>query len=76
MSDNKLDNIKKRIRLPVTWEVCGFVEVESNTIKEAVEHFITHSDGISLPDDSDYVDGSFQLTSLDEDFIALYQEEG
>ena len=28
-----------KIKLPVTWEVCGLVEVEANSIEEAVEYF-------------------------------------
>lgn len=64
-----------KIKLPVTWELCGFVEVEAESIEEAVEYFKEHTYAIETPDDPEYVDGSFWLSDEDVDFIALYQEK-
>lgn len=64
--------MKKKFRLPVTWEVCGFVEVEAESVEEAIEAFERDIDHIPLPDDSEYVDGSFGLTDPSVEFIALY----
>ena len=63
----------KKIKLPVTWEAFGFVEVEANSIEEAIEYFKKNSDYISLPKESEYVDDSFRLNNEDPDFIKLYQ---
>ena len=62
-----------KVKLPVTWEVCGFVEVEANSIEDAVAYFNENSDYISLPKESEYVDGSFRLSDEGPDFIKLYQ---
>ena len=58
--------------LPVTWEVCGFVKVKGKTLEEAIENFERDADHIPLPSDASYVDGSFQLTSTDINFIECY----
>lgn len=52
------------MRLAVTWEMCGYVDVEANTLEEAMEKFNKESDYIKLPN-GDYVDGSFQLSTDD-----------
>ena len=63
------------VRLPVTWEVSGFVEVEADSIEEAVNIFNRDADYIKLPRDSEYVDASFCLSTEDPDEIALYQKK-
>lgn len=60
-----------KIKLPVTWEVCGIVEVEASSIEEAVRIFNDECAEIPLPKGS-YVDGSFQLTGNED--IALYNK--
>ena len=61
--------------LPVTWEVCGFVKVKGITLEDAISNFERDVDDIPLPSSSSYIDGSFQLTSRDEDFIMLYNKK-
>ena len=68
----KEKHMKKKIKLPVTWEVCGFVEVEAKSIEEAIEIFERDIDHIPLPENCEYVDGSFGLTDDEPDFIACY----
>lgn len=49
-----------KIKLPVTWQVSSFVEVDAKSIQDAIENF----DGTlyDLPEaDVEYIDGSFQL---------------
>lgn len=62
-----------KIKLPVTWEAFGIVEIEANSIEEAVNYFNENSDYINMPKNSEYVDGSFRLSENDPDFIKLFQ---
>lgn len=54
------------MRLAVTWEMAGYVDVEANTLEDAMEKFEKESDYIKLPN-GDYVDGSFRLSTEDVD---------
>ena len=46
--------------LAVTWEMAGYVEVEADSVEEAMEKINKESDYMRLPN-GDYVDGSFRL---------------
>lgn len=68
------------MKVAVTWEMCGYVDIEADTMEEAMKIFNEKSDKISLPDYADmvYVDGSFRLSSDDvEEMKAMseWQEE-
>ena len=63
----------KTFKLPVTWEVCGIVEVEAESLEDAITKF--DPDDHSLPEDASYVDSSFQLTDTDPANVALYQDD-
>ena len=63
-----------KIRLPVTYEVSGFVDVEAESIEKAIDKFYESIDYIPLPTDTDYIDGSFQLSTEEPEYIKLYQE--
>lgn len=55
-------------RIAVTWEMCGYIEVEADSIEEAMDMVRENPDDYSLPNDGgDYVDGSFCLTTDDVD---------
>ncbi len=61
------------IKLPVTWSVSGIVGIEAPTIEEAVKRFYDTIDEIPLPEIRQiYVDGSFELTSDDPEFIKCF----
>lgn len=61
-------NMDRKINLPVTWSVCGIVEIEA-----AIKQFNASIEHIPLPQDGQvYVDGSFELTSDDPEFIKCY----
>ena len=46
--------------------MAGYVDVEANTLEEAMEKFREECDYIKLPN-GDYVDGSFRLSTEDVD---------
>lgn len=54
------------MRVAVTWEMAGYVEVKANTLDEAMEEFNKKKDNLKLPI-GDYVDGSFRLVTEDVD---------
>nr|DAQ68157.1 MAG TPA: hypothetical protein [Bacteriophage sp.] len=54
------------MRLAVTWEMAGYVDVEADTLEDTMEKFNKESDYIKLPN-GDYVDGSFRLSTEDVD---------
>ena len=59
----------KRWKIPVTWEVCGYVYVDADTLVEAMETAKDDEGVIPLPTESDYVDGSWRLSETDENFV-------
>lgn len=56
-----------KFKLPVTWEVCGFVEVEAENLESAISSFDPTDH--ELPEPSEYVDGSFRLTDTDPENV-------
>lgn len=64
-----------KIILPVTWEMCGFVEVEAESIEALLESGDLPDilDDMELPK-GEYVDGSFWLSSDDPKIISCYQD--
>lgn len=59
----------KKWKIPVTWEVCGYVYVDADTLVEAMETARDDEGVIPLPSESDYVDGSWRLSETDENFV-------
>lgn len=57
----------KKWSIPVSWEVCGMVEIEANTLEEAID-IAKRDDSIELPY-GEYVDGSFDVTVDDDELI-------
>ena len=60
---------RKFWKIPVTWECYGVVEVEGDTIEEALANFRKHESegpGYALPE-GEYVDDSFRLSDDDEE---------
>lgn len=55
----------KTYKIPCTWEMYGILEIEANSLDEAKA--IALEDSSPLPDEKNYVDGSFQID--DEDLI-------
>ena len=59
----------KKWKIPVTWEVCGYVYIDADTLVEAMETARDDEGVIPLPTESDYVDGSWRLSETDENFV-------
>ena len=59
----------KKWKIPVTWEVCGYVYVDADTLVEAMETARDDEGVIPLPTESDSVDGSWRLSETDENFV-------
>ena len=60
----------KTFKIPVSWELYGYVEIEADSIEEAINIFDAEIDDWDLPSNSSYVDGSFNRES--EDFCKEY----
>jgi hypothetical protein len=56
-----------KIILPVTWMMCGEIEVEADSIEDAIENFVPHDH--ELPENPEYVGDSFELSFDDVDAI-------
>lgn len=59
----------KTYKIPVTWSVIGQVEIDAESLEEA----ILKAEDANLPTDSDYLEGSF---SVDHDCIEYLNENG
>ena len=64
----------KTWKIPVSWEVCGVVEIQAPTLDRAIEIAKT-DDTIKLPY-GEYVSGSFDVTVDDDDLIRNYYNQG
>lgn len=53
------------MKVAVTWQMCGYADIEAETMEEAMEYFDRKCDDIPLPENAEYVDGSFELSSRD-----------
>lgn len=62
-----------KVKLPVTWEMYGIVEVEANSVEDAIKKFDEICDELPLLD-GDYVDASFDLSSREAEYIELFQK--
>tara|TARA_R110000868_G_scaffold60526_3_gene184740 strand:+ start:921 stop:1109 length:189 start_codon:yes stop_codon:yes gene_type:complete len=56
-----------KYKIPVTWTVCGVMEIEADNLDEA----ILLADDAPLPTESDYIDGSFEVN---EPMLEYYNE--
>lgn len=51
----------KKFSIPVTWEVWDKIEVEAETIEEAIQYVKDNLDTIPLGSESEYIDGSYKI---------------
>lgn len=58
----------KTWKIPVTWEMWGYVEVEAPTLDNAIEIAWDDNGEIPLPE-GDYINGSWRVEDEDYDFI-------
>jgi hypothetical protein len=56
-------------KIPVSWEMGGIVEVEAETVEQAIDMFDKDNDFFELPTDTEYyILGSFKR-DFDEEYI-------
>lgn len=59
-------------RIAVTWEMCGYIDVEADSVEDAMQFVRDYPDECPLPKDGgDYIDGSFQLSTEDVEMMKL-----
>lgn len=63
-----------KFKIPVEWSVYGVVEIEADSIEEAVDKFDETIDDIPLPDRSEYINDSFKRETGSNDDIEYYKE--
>ena len=51
----------KTYNIGVVWQMYGTVEVEANNLEEAIH--ILHSTDVPLPENGEYIEGSFEIDS-------------
>jgi len=68
-------NAKKKFKIPVTYELYGYVIVEARTLKEAIKYAVDNIDDLPLPDNPEYVDGSF-VVEEDFDVVKCINKKG
>ena len=56
-----------KFKIPVSWECYGEVEIEANSLDEAIKIALEKQDELPLPE-SNYVDGSFKIV-IDKDLL-------
>lgn len=71
--------MKQTFKIPVEWAVYSTVEIEAESLEEAIEIFDKIMDYIPLPTEPNYIDGSFQRVNADEpieqavEYYSLFQ---
>ena len=60
--------------MPVTWEMCACIEVEADTLDEAMKIAEDPDGKIPLPTNGSYVDGSWTLSTTEREEIMVFQE--
>jgi hypothetical protein len=66
---------KKLFKVAVTWEVYGVIEVEAESVREAVNLVNDHPEEYDLPKDFSYVDDSFVADYDSSEFINITNGE-
>ena len=64
----------KKFKIPVEWKMFGEVEVEAETLEQAIK-FTEEDDTIPLPDESSYCEGSWKVDD-DINLIKYLNNEG
>lgn len=67
-------NEKKTWIIPVEWSVYSTVQVEADTLEEAIAKFNEQIDDIPLPTDCEYIDGSFMCSDPSIEYLKMAQE--
>lgn len=65
----------KKIKIPVTWLMAGNIEIEADSIENAIKIAKNKLKTISLPTQSSYIDDSMTLCTDDIDYIKHINNE-
>ena len=75
IDENQLEAMEASYEIPVTWEMCGKIRVSAKSAAEAMAKAEEELDYVELPDNGEYVDGSFEVTNYTEPWkLWLYQD--
>ena len=66
----------KKWTIPVSWTMMGTVNVEANTLEEAIEIARDNEEIIPIPDDGDYLSGSWEVDCADVDCLRQWYNDG
>jgi len=66
--------VKKVYKIAVTWQAFGEVEMEANSLEEALDKAEADPDKISLPE-ANYVDESFRVDRNMSKYINMTEKE-
>lgn len=56
----------KKFSIPATWSVWDKIEVEAETIEDAIRYVKEHIDEIPLGTESEYIDGTYRIDDGDD----------
>lgn len=63
----------KKWQIPVSWEMCGTVVIEANTIEDALE--MAWSDSVNIPMNGDYINGSWKVEDENPEYVRKYYND-
>lgn len=61
--------------IPVTWQSCGNVYIRADSKEKALKIAKENMDSLKLPENGEYIDGSFDLISDDDETMLLSMTE-
>ena len=59
----------KTWKVPVCWGMMATIEIEADTLEEAIEIAKDEEGSIPIPDNGSYLDGSWEVDSEDIDYL-------
>ena len=65
----------QKFQIPVEWTVWDKVEVEANTLEEAVQYVKDHMEEIPLGTEPTYIDGSYKFSTEEQDNVDIIAQE-
>lgn len=62
------------MKVAVTWQMSGFVDIDAPTMEEAVDKFLDNRDNIAIPKDGEYIEESLELGSEDPEVLKMFAD--
>jgi hypothetical protein len=60
-------------KIPVTWEMMGFLYVSAPTLADAID--VAYDESTPLPYNGDYIEGSFELADDEDAIRSLWNDD-